>query len=249
MTMGPIHAVVVSGPTAPYSATEEFSSVQTLNDGTHMAPKPTTLKIYRDSEGRTRQEELLCRGRGNDEEGVLVTIHDPVGGFAYILDSQNHIAHRFTVHVKAHTVSGNAAATKGTEALDRSASSAAAKTKHGVESESLGTQIMEGLSVEGTRTTDTIPANAVGNDQPLKVVREIWYSGDLKRYVLRKTSDPRYGETTSRITDVIYRSPIRRCFGLLPTTKSLTTPARSPSIILADVDDRSVLPLFCGASS
>src|SRR5271154_3901401 len=53
-SFGPISGVVVPVTTAPYSAVQESSTVQTLADGTHISHKPAIQKIYRDSQGRTR---------------------------------------------------------------------------------------------------------------------------------------------------------------------------------------------------
>ena len=38
--------------------------------------------------------------------------------------------------------------------------------------EPLGTQMIEGVQAEGTRTTVTIPAGAIGNDLPIQIVSE-----------------------------------------------------------------------------
>ncbi len=222
MSFGPMSVTLVSGPTAPYSATEEHSSVQTLSDGTHITPKPVTVKIYRDSQGRRRREESLCRGRDDDDEGELVTILDPVAGFEYILDMQNHITHRITVEVTQRGTSRNSTNTKASPvptASDHFTSSEANSPKVSEESESLGTQVMEGLTVEGTRTTTTIPVNAEHNDQPIMIVTETWFSRDLKTAILNKASDPRRGESTFRLTGVNLSEPDPALFQSPPDFK------------------------------
>ncbi len=78
--------------------------------------------------------------------------------------------------------------------------------------ESLGTQIIEGVQAEGTRTTMTIPAGAIGNDLPIQIVSERWYSPDLKTVVMSKHSDPRMGETVYRLTNVNRSEPARSLF-------------------------------------
>lgn len=69
-------------------------------------------------------------------------------------------------------------------------------------SESLGRQNMEGLTVEGTRETLTIEAGSIGNDRPIQVLTERWYSPDLQRVVSSRHTDPRSGEETLRLTNV-----------------------------------------------
>lgn len=73
--------------------------------------------------------------------------------------------------------------------------------------EDLGTQTIEGLLVTGVRTTRTIPAGEIGNDKPINVVTEVWTSPDLKTIVYSKRSDPRIGEQTFRLTNVVRGEP------------------------------------------
>ena len=78
--------------------------------------------------------------------------------------------------------------------------------------ESLGTQFMEGVAVEGTRTTMTIPAGQIGNEQPINIVSERWFSPDLKVLVMSRQSDPRFGETTYRLTNLTRAEPSPQLF-------------------------------------
>lgn len=78
--------------------------------------------------------------------------------------------------------------------------------------ESLGQQMMEGVMCEGKRITLTIPAGSIGNDLPINVVTEEWYSPELQVLVLTKHSDPRNGETTYRLTNINRIEPARSLF-------------------------------------
>ena len=69
--------------------------------------------------------------------------------------------------------------------------------------EALGTRTIEGVAAEGTRTTMTIPAGQIGNEQPIVIVSERWYSPELQALVMSRQSDPRYGETTYRLTGIV----------------------------------------------
>ena len=71
--------------------------------------------------------------------------------------------------------------------------------------ESLGSQTIEG--VVAVRTTRTIPAGQVGNDRPISIVTEIWTSPDLKTIVSSKRNDPRMGEQTFRLTNIVRAEP------------------------------------------
>jgi hypothetical protein len=69
-------------------------------------------------------------------------------------------------------------------------------------SEDLGKQTIEGVIVDGTRTTSTIDTGAIGNDRPIQVVTERWYSSELQTVLMTKTTDPRMGESTFSLTNV-----------------------------------------------
>ena len=73
--------------------------------------------------------------------------------------------------------------------------------------ESLGKQFVEGVEAEGTRTTFIIPKGQVGNEQPLNIVSERWFSPALKVLVMSRQSDPRFGETTYRLTNINRSEP------------------------------------------
>lgn len=78
----------------------------------------------------------------------------------------------------------------------------------------LGEQVMEGVPVKGTRTTEVIPAGAIGNEQPITVTSEEWFSPDLKVLVMTKHADPRSGETTYRLTGITRGEPDPSLFDL-----------------------------------
>ncbi|MBO0799313.1 MAG: TonB family protein [Blastocatellia bacterium] len=80
--------------------------------------------------------------------------------------------------------------------------------------ESLGTQKIEGIAAEGTRYTDTIPAGAIGNERQIDIVRERWYSPELQMVILMSYSDPRYGETTQRLTNIDRSEPDSSLFSV-----------------------------------
>jgi hypothetical protein len=82
--------------------------------------------------------------------------------------------------------------------------------------EELGTQIVEGVAASGTRTTTTIPAGAIGNEQPLLIVSEQWFAPELKVLVMTRHNDPRTGETTYRLTNITQTEPARSLFEVPP---------------------------------
>ena len=73
--------------------------------------------------------------------------------------------------------------------------------------EDLGSQTMEGVLANGTRTTHTIPAGQIGNERTITIVTEVWTSPELKTVVYSKRSDPRMGEQTFRLTNIVRMEP------------------------------------------
>jgi len=73
--------------------------------------------------------------------------------------------------------------------------------------ESLGTQMVNGVQADGTKNTITIPAGQIGNEQPIDIVDERWYSTELQTLVKSVHSDPRMGTTTYQLTNIDRAEP------------------------------------------
>ena len=73
--------------------------------------------------------------------------------------------------------------------------------------ESLPSQMVNGILAEGTRTTETIPVGKIGNDRAISIVNERWYSNNLQMLVKSSSSDPRFGDTTYQLTNIVQSSP------------------------------------------
>lgn len=193
---------------APYSATVTTESTQTLADGTHIT-RSTTGAAYRDSEGRTRAEQTLgavgtFAASGDARQRTF--IHDPVAGVQYVLDATAHTADKMKARTGPPPGAPGAAGDRGNHVAS------ASKERPDVKTESLGTQTIEGLQAVGTRRTFTIAAGKFGNDQPIQIVSESWYSADLQAIVLSKHNDPRMGEHTYRLTNINRSEPAKSLF-------------------------------------
>ncbi|MBV8073434.1 MAG: hypothetical protein JO270_26305 [Acidobacteriaceae bacterium] len=209
---------------APYSAQTSTERVQILADGNRI-DQTNTGTVARDSQGRVRREETLPPLSSNSSDGPrLVFIDDPVAGVHWNLDAQTKTALKmpFTL-LKAKIPAGAAVVPPPPPGPDKTwfFSSAAAAPGGGVQivtktagtldsnaaKTDLGTQNVEGVAAQGTRITRTIPAGTVGNAMPIIITTETWYSPDLKVLVMSKTSDPRMGETTYRLTNIQRAEP------------------------------------------
>jgi len=209
---------VVKG--APYSATMTNESVQTLADGNRIV-QSTTGAMARDSQGRTRQTMPLP-AIGNLSAAnapQLVFIQDPVAQTSYQLNLTDKTAHKMSLPPGLPPLPEAGITVRAIATQDFSTAGPGASPHTGVviraqgaeageaHTEDLGTQTMQGVSVHGVRTTRTIAAGQIGNDKPIDIVTEVWTSPDLQTIVYSKRSDPRMGEQTFQLTDIIRGEP------------------------------------------
>lgn len=73
--------------------------------------------------------------------------------------------------------------------------------------ESLGTRDFGGVQAEGNRFINTYAAGAIGNERELEVTSEVWFSKDLGVVVYSKRNDPRSGETTYQMSNIVRAEP------------------------------------------
>lgn len=95
--------------------------------------------------------------------------------------------------------------------------------------EQLGKQMIEGVEAEGTRTTVTIPAGQIGNERPIEIVSERWYSPELQLVVMTRHSDPRFGETTYKLTNINRTEPAKTLFEV-PSDYTIKTHLVGPGV-------------------
>jgi hypothetical protein len=184
----------------PFSATEERHTLQVLADGTRIESRQTN-RFYRDSDGRTRLEE----------QGGNITLLDPVAGFSAILDpSGTRIVKK--ANLSPTLAEQQAADLKKMEAMNRKTGS--------LGTEVLSPQTIGGVLANGTRTTTTIPAGAIGNDRPINVITERWYSEDLQILVKSTNSDPRFGDTVYEVTNIV-QGPVNPDLFLVPAVETI----------------------------
>ena len=163
---------------SPYCATKEYLPTKTPANGTKV--------------GHT---ERMCRdslGRGRDEiSPTLIEIYDPVEEVGYTLDTLHRTAGRTAI---ARQRSGNPNTSQ-----PHSENFAPGTPSPAVEL--LGTKVIEGLVVEGTR-------RATGLELLDKGEEEIWFSQELGEVIVMKRSDRLQGSTIVwRLTDIDRSEP------------------------------------------
>lgn len=216
---------VVKG--APFSATATSETTSTLQDGS-VLHRTSQVSVYRDSQGRSRHEATFTGFGPLTASGAaktMVSISDPVAGVHIMLDNENKVARTSAFHTHggtgANAQSAPAFEGKMQERLQQDEAAGLLKK------ESLGTQTINGLVAEGTRTTHTIPAGQIGNEKALQVVSERWYSADLQIVLKSTRTDPRFGTTTYTVTNIQRTEPAASLF-TVPANFTVQTGTRRP---------------------
>ncbi len=245
---------------APYSAETTTESTQVLGDGNRIKHENKSF-FARDSEGRTRRE-MTIQGLGPlgraEQPMKSIVIDDPVAKLHYALDTKAKIAFKHKVEGPANmhfrstpdgmnfqtqtiVVEGIAGGPGPKVNVVQVRSALEAKPVKGVSQEELGLRTIEGVSAKGKRTKLTIAAGEVGNDRPIEVVTETWYSDELQAVVLMKHSDPRTGETVTRLENVKLGEPARHLFEV-PADYKVEEPKmvedRGPAPVIQVKEDR-----------
>jgi hypothetical protein len=209
---------------APYSAVQTTEMVQKLGDGNTIVERQQT-NLFRDTAGRVRIEHTLpARPGSNEQPRKTVSIFDPVAGSVYMLQPTEMTAHKS--NLRPHTPPDGSTPSGHSPRTARHAEGGASAAQ--VQTENLGLQTINGLAANGTRTTQTIPAGAIGNAQAIQIVREVWTSQDLKIPVMIKTSDPRFGTTTMQLTNVQTTNPDPTLFQVPAGYTVQSSPGRQP---------------------
>ena len=234
MGMGMGMNATVTG--APYSAVEVTERSQTLPTGNAISQKSQS-NMYRDGMGRVRTETTMTPRRGPGQAAgqvtgqtprTMVSIQDPVAGVMRQLDTQAKVVHEQKMP-GFRGGAGNSGMPGGRPGRGANASARTPVADPNVVTESLAMQTINGVQATGTRITRTIPAGEIGNAQPLQIVRETWQSVDLKVAVMVKTVDPRFGTTTTQLTNIVRSEPDPALFQA-PSDYTVTRGGRGPGM-------------------
>jgi hypothetical protein len=217
---------------SPFCATISSEHTQNFADGNRIHTSDNST-MCRDGEGRMRREStlMLLGPAAQNPPNKLITIIDPVAGFRYVLDPNVKVARKMPLAppgaaADAKTMRGpavrDAAPAPGNVMFYQAGGAAGPELmasqvfvhKGGQEekepdstTENLGDQTIDGIHATGTRVTTTIAAGKMGNDQPMVVTSERWYSPELKATVMTKHNDPWAGELKTQFTNVNTSEP------------------------------------------
>jgi hypothetical protein len=199
-----------SEPGMPYTAEYKTTTVHKLANGVTITRSSTSL-LARDSEGRTRQEQSIDFGSVNTNR-KFVSVNDPSSNT--ILSWNTSVPEALVTHLPTPDemrARAKAAKVKSSSVVSASANALAVTTAQitqgspihsSMQRESLGSKTIDGVVAEGERITTTMPAGAIGNDQPLVSTSETWRSTELNLIVLEIHDDPQNGTTTRELVNL-----------------------------------------------
>ncbi len=211
-------------PGPAYMADTEKVVSQALADGTHINHR-TSGRVARDSQGRTwrmtaASEEAGAGGVVAKPESIIIL--DISGHALYTLMPEAKMAIKMVLPdaieiQKQASDKMREALTKPRAQSNQPTASPAPPSKEVVASnpffgkdtrtEFLGEQNIEGVIAQGKRYVATIPAGTIGNDRPIEVMAERWYSKELHTVVKMSINDPRKGEGVFRLMNIQLDEP------------------------------------------
>lgn len=204
---------------SPFSAVVVSETFQRLADGNRIDRK-SEGSLARDTQGRTRREmtlENIGPWTASGEPPRLVFINDPVAGDAFFLNQNQKVAYRLPLLGTSSRLAAalmRRAAARRVQPLGRDASPRAHPLRNEIVTESLGRKRLNGLRVIGTRTIRIIPAGRIGNEKPIVITTDRWYSFALRTTILVRRSDPRFGTSTFELTHIKLAPPSPSLFAV-----------------------------------
>jgi hypothetical protein len=100
------------------------------------------------------------------------------------------------------------------------------------ELQDLGKQSIAGLETVGTRETIVIPTGALGNNSPLLMKREFWYSPKLGVNLVSKRQDPLSGIQNFEVSSVVLGEPDTKLFQV-PSGSKILDLRKPPEVSLS----------------
>ncbi len=181
-------------PGQPFHAKIEVRIHRQLPDGTVVDQKYYTL-VARDSTGRTRREsrQLVAADSDLDPPLIRTLVYDPKTNMVTNCYPEQRICRQAFFDPSRHPADEPVGpSSDGTSVLTR---------------DDLGKKTIDGLEVIGTRETRTFNPGAFGNDKPVVVTKELWYSPQLQFDLSVTRIDPRNGTQKLEVTELKLGDP------------------------------------------
>lgn len=183
----------------PFSARVQVEFTRQLPDGTSIAEKYYAQEA-RDGAGRVYRESRDAVPADSDREPPLLwtILYDPLDSLIDTCYPERRMCRQMQL-ASPPAVEEPGPSPDGMSVLTR---------------ENLGTKTIDGLTAVGTRDTRSFKPGAFGNDKPIDVVKEFWYSPRLQVNLLVTRIDPRRGTEKLEFTDLKLGEPGAEWFAL-----------------------------------
>ena len=191
-------------PNAPFTARLSTEWARPTPDGGTIT-LVNEREIARDNEGRVYEQRWsLVPKNGNVKSSLTwVQVADPNEHTLY-----NCNAIKLVCDLLAYNPASDLAA-----AAPRTVVQGPLRNGHGtIESENLGTKIVDGLETVGTRQTITLSPGAIGNDRTVVKMTESWRAEQLAVNLISVRSDPISGKQTFTVTELDTNPPDPQLF-------------------------------------
>jgi hypothetical protein len=190
---------VLAIPDKPFSANTSTEWTRALEDGSTVVTQ-LQAKLARDSRGRVYRENHVFVPANSDQKSPIYEIHiyDPGA--------------RAQIRCKTHTLECVMTDYAPMTFFETRPTGSYAKGTRSLARESLGTDVIEGLNVIGTRETITVNAGVLGNAQPIISTRDFWYSEELQTNLAVTRHDPREGTQVIRLSNLSQAEPDAHLF-------------------------------------
>jgi hypothetical protein len=198
---------------APFSAVATQQITREFTDGNRMVRTVRVTHYYRDSSGRTRIEREISRQSAGAQatlQGSVDEIDDPVSGERYLLIPRTRTAEA----LKGRTTARLVQATPPGITAYFGGLTIGPKDQGWSQPESLGEQVIEGVRAVGTRREYTLAAGAIGNEKPIGITIEQWFSPDLGMIVSKTGHATTGGGSSYRLEHVVQSDPDPTLFAI-----------------------------------
>jgi hypothetical protein len=211
---------------APYSAVGTTETITTFVDGNRVV-RTESVRFFRDSQGRSRLERTLMsvplpedsrpelvRSRA---EPVHVVITDPMRGENYMVDTRSKTFQRMLFPTRASAPIHPPLEPPLPYMLLQfgNVGRAFPPDPYAVEKTvSLGEKTIEGVTAVGSRLERTIQPGDMGNQRPITISAEQWFSRELGVIVLSTQHSSIGLDTTYRLQQIVRYEPDPALFAI-----------------------------------
>jgi len=190
-----ITVFIAPTPGVPFTATMTTEFQRKTADGTTVTVH-NRRAIARDNLGRVLQERATFVPADKESRITAFDVEDPIEHVRYMC----RLAEKRCIETNYR--GGDAKVVNADNADNMS----------GGNVQKLGTKTISGLEVEGIRRSWQIPAGAVGNDRPIVITHETWFSPKLGFNIEVTRSDPRTGTEHFLLSDISESEPDPKLF-------------------------------------